>query len=75
MTGVFFRVNRNGKFINVELEHLTNQERSEILSSEKLLDALNVACDKLAEIEPIFNGLVEDGVLNTFEAGGTPDNK
>ena len=64
MTGAFLRVKRNEKFENVEIEHLTDGEREEILGNdERLMQWLHCVCGKLAELQPVFDGLVEDGIL------------
>lgn len=65
MTGAYLRVQRDGKWLNLEVEHLTDEERQEKLSSDpRLIQWLNLACAKLVEAEGILNGLVEDGVLS-----------
>ena len=63
MTGAYLRVNRNNKWENVEVEHLTDEERQCALGSKDLMPWLNLACKKLAEIEKLIDQLVEDGIL------------
>ena len=64
MTGAFLRVERNGKFENVEIEHLTNEERESLfVDGDKALQWLNFLCDKLKEVEVMFDSLVADGIL------------
>lgn len=53
MTGAYFRVKRNGKWTNVELEYLTAIERSEILSKKEpefLLSCINTLSFCLRDI-------------------------
>jgi hypothetical protein len=66
MTGAYLRAIRNGKWDNVEVEHLTEQElRDKFLTRPplELVNWIHMLCNKIREIEPIFNGLVEDGIL------------
>ncbi len=68
MTGAFFRVKRYDKWENVELEHLTDDERGNLLKDrepEFVLSCLDLACKKLRENEQLFEQLVQDGVLET----------
>ena len=64
MTGAYLRVKRDEKWENIEIEHLTDSEREEILKNDtRLMQWLNCVCGKLAELQPIIDGLVEDGTL------------
>jgi hypothetical protein len=66
MTGAYLRAIRDGKWDNVEVEHLTEQElRDKFLTRPplELVNWIHMLCNKIREIEPIFNGLVEDGIL------------
>lgn len=64
MTGAYLRVHREGLWLNIEVEHLTDAERSEKLASDpRLIDWLNLVCNKLADIEPLLDELVRYGVL------------
>ena len=60
MTGAYLRIEREGKWENIEVEYLTDQERQEIfigkeVSTEKneprLLQWLNLVCNKLASLD------------------------
>lgn len=57
MTGVYVRVQRDGKWVNVELEHLTKEERhlfferSKNNQTEILLAYIDALCDTLVAIE------------------------
>jgi len=64
MTGAFLRVKRDNKWLNIEVEHLTDDEREEILKNDtRLLQWLNCVCKKLVELENLFDSLVEEGIL------------
>lgn len=70
MTGAYFRVKRNGKFEIIEIEHLTDEERSNLMKDrdpEFVLSCLNLTCKKIQENAEIFNELVEDGILKVGE--------
>ena len=68
MTGAYLRVQRNGKWQSIEVEHLTDQEREIVLKDDaRLMKWLHVVCNKLAETEELFSGLVEDGILSREE--------
>lgn len=50
MTGIYFRVNRNGKWVNKEIEYLTNEERQELFkdrTNEELIRVINALCQNL----------------------------
>ena len=54
MTGAYLRVNRNGKWENIEVEHLTDKEREELFTLKdkgEMLAWLNMVCLHLASIE------------------------
>jgi hypothetical protein len=64
MTGAYLRVQRDGKWMSLEVEHLTNEEREEKLTSDhRLIQWLNLACRKLVECESLLNDLEKDGVI------------
>jgi len=70
MTGAYLRAIRNGKWDNVEVEHLTDEElRDKFLTRppEELVNWMAMLCAKLRDIEPILNGLVEDGILQLVD--------
>lgn len=68
MTGAFLRVQREGKWDNVEVEHLTDAERESLLANDpRLMQWLHLCCKKLVESEKLFNQLVEDGILEFKE--------
>lgn len=74
MTGAYLRAIRNGKWDNVEIEHLTEQElRAKFLTRPplELVNWIHMLCNKIREIEPIFNGLVEDGILSFVDKSST----
>ena len=57
MTGAYLRVNRNNKWENVEVEHLTDEERQCALGSKDLMPWLNLVCKKLAEIDILLKNV------------------
>ena len=62
MTGAYLRIQREGKWQNVEIEYLTDGERLELFkesSTEELLKWLNFMCKQ-------YEGLVLE-VINEFE--------
>ena len=64
MTGAYLRVKRNDKWENIEVEHLTDQEREEILKNDSRLPQwLNLVCNKLVKCETLLNSLVDEGIL------------
>ncbi len=69
MTGAYLRVKRNGKYENIEVEHLTEYEREDILlNDERLIKWLHIVCNKLIFAENILDGLVKDGILTKGES-------
>ena len=61
MTGAYLRVNRGGKWQNVEIEYLTEGERRELFKeagTEEVLKWLNFMCNQ-------YEGLVLE-VINEF---------
>ena len=54
MTGACLKVQRDGKWLNIEVEHLTDEERSEALDEECLMDWLNLVCNKLSEVQNTY---------------------
>ncbi len=66
MTGAYLRVKRNGKWENIEVEHLTDLERKEVLGDDtRLIHWLNCVCEKLVETELLLKELKEEGVIET----------
>ena len=64
MTGAFLRIKRNDKYEAIEIEHLTDKEREETLKNDdRLMQWLNIVCNKLAEIEPLLDDLEKDGLI------------
>lgn len=64
MTGAYLRVKRNGKFENIEVEHLTDAEREKLLKDDpRLINWLHLVCEELVEYELLFNLLVDEGIL------------
>ena len=56
MTGMFLRVKRDGKFHNIEVEHLTPDELQQIFAdrpADELINWLIATCKVIADVEPI----------------------
>jgi len=54
MTGAWLRVERNGKWENIEVEYLTEEELDEIIGSRsscEIMDWLKMTCKMLRTIE------------------------
>jgi len=60
MTGAYLRINRNNKWENIEVEHLTDKERQRTLGSKNLMPWLNLTCKKLAETEKLIEQLMKN---------------
>jgi hypothetical protein len=57
MTGAYLRVRRNGKWENVEVEHLTDEERYAAFKNRphmELMNWLHTVCNRLADIENAY---------------------
>jgi len=64
MTGAYLRVKRNDKWENIEVEHLTDEERESILKDDdRLMQWLHITCNALVKAEDLFKDLEEDGIL------------
>lgn len=50
MTGIYFRVKRNGKWVNKEIEYLTADEREEVLKDwdkDSLIRTIHILSNNL----------------------------
>lgn len=59
MTGAFLRVYRDGKWRNIEIEHLTDAERAERFDCQppsEVMKWLNMLCRTIAAIEKSAEG-------------------
>ncbi len=62
MTGAFVRVERKGKWENIEVEHLTKEERDEIIGSRsaaEIMDWLDMTCSVIVIAENAIKELTE----------------
>lgn len=70
MTGAYLRVERDGKWRNIEVEHLTPDEiRDHFIdrSPDELVNWMTMLCKKLHELEPLMESLVRDGIIELAE--------
>ena len=68
MTGAYLRVQRDGKWRTLEVEHLTNKEREERFTDPReAVNWINMLCIQVCENEALLDGLVKDGVLKRGE--------
>lgn len=54
MTGAYLRVKRNDSWENIEVEHLTDEERNELFiqrTPEELVKWMNLLCKEVAVID------------------------
>jgi len=64
MTGGYLRVKREGKWENIEVEHLTNEERESILKDDdRLMSWLHLTCKELVKAEGLFKDLESEGLI------------
>lgn len=64
MTGAYLKVKRDNKWCNIEVEHLTNDEREAILKDDpRLMKWLHVVCQHLVDAETTLDNLVKEGIL------------
>lgn len=58
MTGAYLRVNRDGKWKNIEVEHLTATERSDVFrdrSPEELVRWIDMLCTTIVDIQNVID--------------------
>ena len=56
MTGAYLKVKRNGKWTNVEVEYLTDEEREKLLKDDpRLIKWLNMVCHTLVDVEKLIS--------------------
>ena len=64
MTGAYLRVKRDGKWENIEVEHLTDEERELTLKDDdRLMNWLHLTCHELIKIETLLKDLEKDGII------------
>lgn len=62
MTGIYFSVLRNGKWENVEVEHLTKEERRRVFlheSTERIFLVVDRLCEIVADVDGALSGQKE----------------
>jgi len=65
MTGAYLRVQRDGKWGNLEVEDLTDDERQEILGHREpaeLVRWINLLCKTVITMNDTFNDAVDEAV-------------
>lgn len=70
MTGAYLRVERNGKWENIEVEHLTDDERFIIFSKKEplvIMQWLDLLCDNVCANEALLDRLVADGIIDKVQ--------
>jgi hypothetical protein len=66
MTGAYLRVEREGKWQNIEVEQLTEEELKEKFlkrEPEELVNWMSMLCGYLRRIEPLLQDLERDGII------------
>lgn len=76
MTGAYLRVERDGEWHNIEVEHLTEEElKAKFLtrSPEELVGWLNMTCSFLRRLQPLLESLERDGIIQRAGADTAAD--
>jgi len=76
MTGAYLRVERDGKWKNVEVEHLTEDELKEKFlkrEPEELVNWMSMLCGYLRRLEPLLQDLERDGIIAKVIDNPPPD--
>ena len=71
MTGAYLRAIRNGKWDNVEVEHLTEEELKDKFSHrspEELVNWMSMLCKYIRQNETLFKELEQEGILKSVPA-------
>ena len=72
MTGAYLRVERDGKWETIEVEHLTHKEREEIFkqkSSEEILKWFHLVCESLSRVDNDLKRIAEEHMNEMQEEG------
>ena len=65
MTGAYLRVKRDGKWENIEVEYLTDEERETLLKDDdRLMSWLHLTCKELVKIDVLLKDLEKDGIIS-----------
>lgn len=75
MTGAYFRVKRGDQWENVEIEHLTDEELVMVFAEKDqryLISAISLLCKTIAHVEPLFQQLERDGIIQKASEPQTP---
>lgn len=71
MTGAYLRALRDGKWCNIEVEHLTDEEIKDKFinrSPEELVNWMIMLCKKIRQVEPVLDSLVAEGILQKIDS-------
>lgn len=71
MTGAYLRVKRNDKWGNIEVEHPTKEERTELFINREpveLLRWIDLLCEKVVMCETMMKELERDGIVERRNA-------
>lgn len=75
MTGAYLRVKRNDGWDNIEVEHLTKDERTKLFinrSPEELLRWMGLLCEEVVRCETLMTELERDGVIERKTVASEP---
>jgi len=65
MTGGYLRIKRKGKWENIEIEYLTDEEREIVLKDDpRLMQWLHMVCNELVSIDKLLKELEKSGVIS-----------
>lgn len=78
MTGAFFRIKRGDEWENVEIENLTESELVMVLADKDqryLISAISLLCKIIQRVEPLFQQLERDGIIQKASEPQSPESE